>query len=58
MADEGRATDWYVRTTEMGLRVQDNVDVVGARGAARGKERISIVAVTRVTPMILNDDSL
>ena len=46
MADEGRATDWYVRTTEMGLRVQDN-DVAGARGAARGKERMSIAAVAR-----------
>lgn len=42
----------------MGLRVQDNEDVAGARGAARGKERMSIVAVARVTPMILNDDSL
>ena len=37
--------------------MHDKEDVVDARGAARDKERISIVAAAGMGPMMLNSDS-
>jgi hypothetical protein len=43
---------------EAGLRVHDKEDVVDARGAARGKERISIVAAALDHANDIESDSL